>query len=326
MKKRRIRIIVIAVIIVIIAVPLGIVGYIVMFKPSIPLKQVKVDITAERVERGKYLANHVTVCMDCHSTRDWTKFSGPPVAGTFGKGGEVFDQKLGFPGVFYSPNITPYHLSGWTDAEIYRAIASGEAKDGRAMFPIMPYLYYGTLDDEDIYSIIAYIRGLPSITSTVPAPDPDFPMNIFMRLIPKPNKPGKKPDPSDTVAYGKYLVTASGCIECHTPVEKGQIIKDLAFSGGREFILPFGILRSANITPDKKTGIGSWTIQVFLNRFNAYNPATYVPTAVSSKDFMTIMPWTMYAGMTQSDLVSVFRYLQTVPVIENKVEKTTFIK
>lgn len=58
------------------------------------------------IERGAYLANHVAVCIDCLSTRDWTKFSGPIVPGTEGKGGEVFDEKMGLPGTFYSKNIT----------------------------------------------------------------------------------------------------------------------------------------------------------------------------------------------------------------------------
>ncbi|HRP18712.1 MAG TPA: cytochrome C, partial [Ginsengibacter sp.] len=60
----------------------------------------KVEINSQMVERGKYLAYHVTVCMDCHSTRDWSKFSGPPIAGSDGKGGEYFSRNMGFPGDF----------------------------------------------------------------------------------------------------------------------------------------------------------------------------------------------------------------------------------
>src|SRR5689334_13494017 len=65
----------------------------------------QVEATPERIERGRYLANSVTVCMDCHSTRDWSKFSGPIKPGTYGQGGERFDQTVGFPGVYYSKNI-----------------------------------------------------------------------------------------------------------------------------------------------------------------------------------------------------------------------------
>lgn len=89
---------------------------------------IKVELSSENIERGKYLANHVMVCMDCHSTRDWSLFSGPPVAGTEGKGGEMFDQKLGFPGKYVAKNITPFHLGEWTDGEIFRAITTGVSK------------------------------------------------------------------------------------------------------------------------------------------------------------------------------------------------------
>lgn len=76
-----------------------------------PAPDMKVQITPERVERGKYLANAVVVCMDCHSTRDWSLFAGPVKPGTWGKGGERFDHSLGFPGVYYSRNITRRHQS-----------------------------------------------------------------------------------------------------------------------------------------------------------------------------------------------------------------------
>lgn len=129
--------------------------------------QLKVEATPERIARGKYLATAVTVCMDCHSTRDWSKFSGPIVQGTEGKGGERFDHSVGFPGIYYSKNITPAGISRYTDGELYRVITSGVDKEGKAMFPVMPYPYYGRMDDEDIYSIIAYMRTLPAIENKV---------------------------------------------------------------------------------------------------------------------------------------------------------------
>ena len=76
-----------------------------------------------------------------------------------------------------SPNITPFRLKDWTDAEIYRAITSGVSKDGHPLFPIMPYPAYGTLDSEDIYSVIAYIRSIPSIDYAPSRSNPSFPMN-----------------------------------------------------------------------------------------------------------------------------------------------------
>ena len=296
-----------------------VIAYIYFFLPRVPVEDLKVDVTPERVERGKYLANHVMVCMDCHSTRDWSKFSGPPLAGTEGKGGEKFDQTIGFPGTFYSPNITPFNLSDWSDGEIYRAITSGVGKGDRPFFPIMPYPYYGKLDKEDIYSVIAYLRTLPAIDFKAPASEPDFPMNIILRMIPEKAAPVVKPERSDTLAYGRYLVQASGCIECHTKDKQGRIIPELAFSGGREFQMPDGLLVSPNITPDKETGIGNWTRDDFIRRFKAYDLATYSPAPINKGDLMTAMPWTMYAGMDTSDLSSVYHALMANEPISNKV-------
>jgi hypothetical protein len=76
------------------------------------------------VARGQYLANYVTICVDCHSERDWSRFSGPIVAGSFGKGGELFDQQFGFPGSFRARNITPSGISRYSDGELFRVITT----------------------------------------------------------------------------------------------------------------------------------------------------------------------------------------------------------
>ena len=67
--------------------------------------ELKIDYTSERLQRGEYLANAVSSCMDCHSTRDWSKFSGPPKQGTLGMGGDRFDQSVGMPGVFFATRV-----------------------------------------------------------------------------------------------------------------------------------------------------------------------------------------------------------------------------
>ncbi|HEY5409053.1 MAG TPA: cytochrome C, partial [Ginsengibacter sp.] len=142
----------------------GILIYVKTALPNVgPAPDMKIDYTAQRVERGRYLANSVTACMDCHSTRDWSKFAGPLMPGTLGKGGERFDQKTGFPGVFYSRNITPAGISRYTDGELFRVISTGVTKEGTALFPVMPYAHYGKMDSEDIMSLIAYIRTLAPI-------------------------------------------------------------------------------------------------------------------------------------------------------------------
>lgn len=322
--KKLFRVLGIILLIIIVAIA-GLISYVKIALPNVgDAPELKVEATPERIARGKYLANSVTLCVDCHSTRDWSKFSGPITPGTFGKGGERFDHSMGFPGVYISKNITPFGISRYTDGELYRVITTGVNKEGKAMFPVMPYPYYGKMDDEDIYSIISYLRTLEPIESSVYESQSDFPMSIIINTIPTKGTPTKRPDPSDTIAYGGYLVNASGCIECHTQAEQGQIKKELAFSGGREFAFMAGtVLRSANITPDPETGIGNWTKANFISRFKAFADSSYVIPTVAPGEFNTIMPWSMYANMKEEDLTAIYAYLKTVKPIKNSVVKFT---
>jgi mono/diheme cytochrome c family protein len=296
------------------------IAYIKFMLPSVEAPKIIVEKTPERIKRGEYLANSVAVCMDCHSKRDWTKFAGPMVAGTEGTGGEKFGRELGFPGNFYSKNITPFHLKDWTDGEIYRAITSGVSRDGRALFPVMPYHYYGKADKEDIYSIIAYIRTLPEIESEVPESEADFPFSVILNTIPKTAELIQKPAEHDSIAYGGYLVNMAGCVECHTPFEKGQLVAGREFGGGREFDLPWGKIRTPNITPHA-TGIGNWSRELFVSRFKMYADSSYVSPHMDMKSFNTLMPWMMYSRMKESDLSSIYAYLKTLKPIDNTVEK-----
>jgi len=85
--------------------------YVSKFLPNVgKAPHMKVFLTTDKVERGRYLANSVALCMDCHSTRDWTLYAGPPKPGTLGVGGEYFSPEMGIPGHVYSRNITPFRL------------------------------------------------------------------------------------------------------------------------------------------------------------------------------------------------------------------------
>lgn len=284
-----------------------------------------VERTTEQVERGRYLANHVTVCIDCHSTRDFSLPSAPPVPGTLGKGGDRFDHSLGFPGVFYAKNITPDKETGigtWSDGDLYRAMTMGVSKNGDPLFPMMPYGAYKNLTTEDAYAIIAYIRTLEPIRNEVPKSDPDFPFNLILRTMPS---SGVSHTPKETVldndlSRGKYLVTIAGCGDCHSPKDA-----DLgAFAGGMDFQFPDGsILRAANITPDKETGIGSWTEEAFLMRFKMYQDADFAERKLAPGEMQTLMPWKMYSGMKEEDLRAIYKYLRTQVPAKNKVERFT---
>jgi hypothetical protein len=279
----------------------------------------KVATTPELVERGRYLANHVAVCIDCHSTRDWTKLTAPIVQGTFGVGGEKFDETVGLPGSVHSANLTPYNLGSWTDGEIFRAITTGVKKDGSAIFPIMPYDRYREMDKEDIYAIIAYIRTLPTQATTTPKRSLDFPLNFIVNTIPKEAALQTKPA-ENSAAYGNYIINASACFNCHTDEKEGKWVGE-SFAGKRGFRLPGGVVFSANITPDKETGIGNWTKEQFVARFKSYTDSSYVFPTVSGNQFQTVMPWGMYAGMKTSDLEAIYTYLQSVKPVKNAVEK-----
>ncbi|PKA14731.1 cytochrome c [Leptospira haakeii] len=307
--------------VLIILVPISVIGFLYFKFPNAePAPEISVGNNPERIQRGKYLANHVSACMDCHSIREWSKFSGPLIPKTLGEGGEVFDQKLGFPGSFVAPNITPSALGKWTDGEILRAISSGINKEGNALFPVMPHPAYGQMDKEDLISIISYLRSLEPIEKKNPNSSPDFPFNLILRTIPNPAKFGKLPDKSDKVSYGKYLFVAAACTECHTKQDKGKPVAGMELAGGFEFPLGNGTkIVSANLTPDKETGLGNWTESQFVKRFKNMELPKYKPHSIKKGEFQTIMPWTMYAGMTEEDLSAIFAYLQTVPAIKNKI-------
>jgi mono/diheme cytochrome c family protein len=311
------------VVIAVVVIAIAGVSYITLALPNVGnAEDIKIALTPQRIERGKYLANHVTLCMDCHSTRDWTKFAGPMLEGSDGRGGEKFTSAVGFPGNVEVPNITPYHLGNWTDGELLRAITTGVKKDGSAIFPLMPWPYYSKMDREDLYSIIAYVRSLKSIKADYPKSTLDFPLNILVHTMPQKASLGKAPDASDTLKYGGYLVTSAACMECHSQVDKGKIIPGLEYAGGREFVIPnAGVVRSANITADKTTGIGNWTKAQFINQFKQYADSAKARIDVKPHEFQSIMPWYKYADLKETDLAAIYAYVKTIKPIKNEVVK-----
>lgn len=295
------------------------VTYTIYFLPDVgPPPDLAIEVTDSRVERGHYLANHVMLCIECHSVRDFSAFAGPVVEGTSGAGGEVFDQKMGLPGQFISRNITPSALGEWSDGEIFRAITSGVSKDGSALFPIMPYPAYSTMDQEDIFAIIAYLRTLEPIENNLPPSKPDFPVNVLINTMPVKANFTRKPDPADGVAYGRYLTNAASCTDCHTMQKRGTVIGEY-LAGGNEFHLPGGVVRSANITPHE-SGIGSWSEEQFIHRFKTYADSAYTPHTIQNGEFQTMMPWLMYKDMSSEDLKAIYQYLRTIPPVDHQIE------
>ena len=278
---------------------------------------VRVSSTPELLERGEYLTHHVTLCMDCHAERDWSRYSGPPKPETLGHGGEHFNREMGLPGDFYSRNITPGGIGDWTDEEVARAITTGVARDGRAMFPIMPYPYFRHLCERDLHSVIAYLRALPATDKKQPDRVLDFPVNLIVRTMPAPAEPWPCPKPG-TPEHGKYLTTIAACAECHTKQDKGRVIGE-RFAGGWRFPLPQGgFVTSRNITPHPETGIGKWTKAQFVATFKR-RATSEGAHPVKPGEPQTMMPWNMYGGMSDEDLGAIYDYLRTVPPVKNEV-------
>ncbi|NJB84288.1 mono/diheme cytochrome c family protein [Lewinella marina] len=298
----------------------GVLIYVSTALPAVdPAPDLKVELTPERVARGEYLANYVMSCTDCHSPRDWSQYAAPLVPHSLGRGGEIFDQQMGLPGRYVSANLTPAHLGDWTDGEIFRAITSGVSRDGRALFPIMPYPAYGKAAEEDIHAVIAYLRTLPPI-DYVPEPSrSDFPMNFIINTIPQNPQLSDPPDPADRVRYGEYLVNIAACAECHTKQEGGQITGK-PYAGGTVFPLPNrSTVTSANLTPHP-SGLGNWTEDQFVARFKQYRDSSYQSPAVGDGDPQTIMPWMMYSQMKEEDLRAIYAYLRTLEPVDSRIQ------
>lgn len=280
----------------------------------------KIQITADKVARGKYLFQAVAACGDCHSGRDLTRIGGPLLPGATGQG--MVLPFGGLPGRVVATNITPDVATGigsWSDGEKIRALREGISKDGRPLFPLMPYDSYRFMSDEDAASVVAYLDSLPPIRNVLPATSLTFPVSLLIRSVPQPAGRVPATAGSNTLRYGEYLATLSDCVECHTQDNHGKLREDMRLAGGKAFDAQGARVVSANISPDRATGIGSWTEDVFVERFKAYQrTADSLPPKATARDF-TVMPWLSFSQMDASDLRAIFRYLQTLPPVHNKV-------
>jgi len=318
----------------VVVVPAGLAGAI-RLRPvkSSPMWGGRIEATPERLERGRYLAEHVAVCADCHSERDWSRFAGPIIQGTRGAGGSRFGHEIGFPGEVVSRNITSHPVEGvgaWSDGELVRAIREGVDRQGRPLAPIMPYGHFRSMGDEDVRAVVTWVRSLPPVARRQAEAQLDFPLSLLVRTMPAPAGPGGNgrvptPTPRVDAEYGRYLVTLASCDDCHTPSERGEPIAGREFAGGQEFRLPGYVLRSANITPDP-TGIGAMSEDAFVARFQSYRvpPEEAEVPRPERPSFLrgnTIMPWRMYAGMSENDLRAIYRYLRTLRPVSNVVPR-----
>ena len=284
----------------------------------------KEDSLKKAIAHGDYLVNHVAICADCHSERDYTKYSGPVKPGTEGKGGEAFTPGMGVPGTVYAKNITPDAETGigtWTDDEVLRAITQGIAKNGDTLFPIMPYANYNRMAKQDLLDIIAYIRTFKPIKNKVPERQLMIPIAMaYPARALQPSIDGNvRPAETDIVKYGEYMTTFSSCGDCHHAFTPQGPDFSRMFAGGHTFDNVIYKVVAANITPDSATGIGMWSEDKFMTKFVPYREEKNYNFDPGRQN--TIMPIVPYAGMKDSDLKAIYAYLRTVRPISNKIEK-----
>jgi mono/diheme cytochrome c family protein len=288
-----------------------------------PAPDLNIAYTPELVARGDYLVNEVLLCFDCHSERDWTRYSGPAVP-PLGAGRPCMDKNTkpvginlggadqGFPGRLCIRNITPdveTGIGGWTDGEIARAIREGVSRDGEALFPIMPWFMYTGMSDEDVAAVIAYLRSQPPVASFRPERELDFPLGIVFSFFPRPlDGPVPAVPRSDTVAYGRYLTKIARCEFCHTARVKGRLepVPERFMAGGLPFFMGREIHYSKNLTPHPD-GLGEWTKEMFIQRFRLATEPFPVKEEENSE-----MNWVEFSGMSDDDLGAIWDYLRSL--------------
>lgn len=282
-----------------------------------PLTSRTFERTPERLARGKYLFEAVAGCVDCHSPHDWTKHDEPIPPGMAGAGEDISAVLRDLPGHVVAPNLTPDPETGsgnWSDDTLARAIREGVGHDGRALFPFMPYEHYRAFSDEDLASLVVFIRSLPPVPNPLPKTEIIFPVKYLIRDVPHPlTSPVPPPDLSDPVKRGAFLVNIAGCADCHTPQIRGEFLPGMDFAGG--FILdgPWGRVASSNLTPDP-SGIPYYDEALFVQ--------TMRTGYVKARKLAQIMPWAAYRNMTDDDLKAIFAYLKTVKPVKHHVDNS----
>jgi mono/diheme cytochrome c family protein len=267
------------------------------------------------IARGRSLVFGPAHCADCHGPAGTdslvNKGEEVPLSG-----GKIFNLPIG---KLYASNITSDPTTGignLSDSVIARSLRYGVGYDGRALLDLMPF---HNTSDEDLTAIISYIRTLAPVKNEVPERTFNTMGKVIKAFMLKPAGPdGEVPvsvKPDSTVEYGKYLATyVANCRGCHTnrDLKTGAYVGPY-FAGGFEMeslVDANYIFHTPNISPDKKTGhIAGWTEEMFLQRFRKGKVYPQSP-----------MPWGPFSRMSDMELKSIYRYIQTVKPVEHVVK------
>jgi mono/diheme cytochrome c family protein len=264
-----------------------------------PLDDRSYSHTPQRKARGAYLANGLLQCFICHSERDWTQPGAPPRPGMEGAGVVVRDdgnRRL------VAPNLTPDEesgIGGFTDDMLARAIREGIGHDGRLLHPQMWYGSFRMLSDEDLASVVVYLRSRPAVRNPLPATVLSEDEHRRFAGRPRPlTAPVPAPPQSTAVERGRYLVEVADCVGCHTswysPRNPGM------FAGGNPIERADSTTYSTNITPHP-SGL-------------AVDADGFVALIRTGKAGLThpSMPWIAFAQLTDGDLKDMHAALSTL--------------
>jgi mono/diheme cytochrome c family protein len=114
---------------------------------------------------------------------------------------------------------------------------------------------------------------------------------------------------ADLVARGKMLAGAGNCATCHTATAG-------AYAGGLAIPTPFGTIHSTNITPDRETGIGGWSIAAFAR-------AMREGVSRDGRHLFPAFPYDHFAKLTDEDVAALYAYLMTLPPVQARTPPNT---
>ena len=281
-----------------------------------PLTDRRFEPSAARIERGKYLVTSGTVpCLLCHSPMD-TSGGGLRVV----PGKELTGRSFAPDGLTFvtAMNLTPDPETGigkLSDDQLARAIREGISHDGRTLFPVMPYLSFKEMSDEDLASIVVYLRSVPAIHNPLTRSAIPFPLNRVMNGLPTPIEAPVSADLSTPEKRGAYIAKMAVCADCHTPRDdRGNQPDGMAFSGGTG--MPYEgrkTIFSANITPGVN-GIAYYTEDLFIEVMRTGK--------VKAREIDPMMPTAYYKNMTDADLKDLFVYLKSLAPVDHYVDNT----
>lgn len=262
------------------------------------LRDFKYEKTEERMERGKYLTESVLQCFLCHTEREWSKPGAPLIEAKKG-GGAIYNKEKDY--LMIAPNITPDIETGagtWTDDMIGRAVREGIGHDGRALSGAMWYWALSALSDEDLASVVVYLRSIPPVKNKLPKRkiSKELQQSIIEEPLPI-YEPVPTPDLKNKIERGKYLVKIADCTGCH---DAGEAPFNPGLFGGGNLIKRLRISAfSSNISFDQ-SGI-------------SYDENTFIQIIRTGKSetLRGAMPWIVFRNMTDEDLKAIYAYLKT---------------